>query len=125
MIQDRSGFIWFATANGVSKFDGHKFINYTTSDGLNSSNITNLIEGYRGEIYFGNHEKGFNVYSGGKIVKYSSQTEQNPVFRGMIMDGAQLYSYYINNISIVSSENTMNLFKVRLLNVMQKLAVNF
>lgn len=114
MIQDRNGFIWFATANGVSKFDGHKFINYSTSDGLNSSNITNLIEAPNGDIYFGNHEKGFNVYTGGKIVNYSNPTEHNPVFRGMIMDGAQLYSYYITNICMVNSENTMNLFKGRI-----------
>lgn len=111
LIQDRNGYIWFETANGVSKFDGHRFINYTTSDGLNSSNITNLIEGSSGEIFFGNHDKGFNVYAGGKILNYSNQTEQNLLFRGMIMDGAQLYSYYVTNISIVNSENTMNLFK--------------
>lgn len=111
LIQDRNGFIWFGTANGVSKFDGHKFINYTTSDGLNSSNITNLIEGTNGEIYFGNHEKGFNVYTGGKIVNYSNQTEQNLLFRGMFMDADKLYSYYANNISIVNPDSTINLFK--------------
>ncbi len=111
LIQDRNGYMWFATANGVSKFDGHRFINYTTSDGLNSSNITNLIEGTNGELYFGNHDKGFNIYAGSKIVNYSNPTEQNLLFRGMFMDGVQLYSYYANNVSIVNSENTINLFK--------------
>jgi len=110
MIQYRNGYMWFVTANGVSKFDGHKFINYSTTDGLNSSNITNLIEGSDGKIYFGNNEKGFNVYIGGKIETYSNQTEQSPAIKGMIIDGDRLYSYYVNNISKVSSENTMNLF---------------
>jgi len=111
MIQDRNGFIWFATANGVSKFDGHKFMNYTTSNGLNSNNITNLIESSNGELYFGNYEKGFNVYSGGKLLKYSNQTVQNVALGGMIIDGDKLYSYYSSNVSIVSRENTLNLFK--------------
>ena len=76
MIQDRNGFMWFATANGVSKFDSHNFINYSTNDGLNSSNIINLIEGPNGEIYFGNYEKGYNVYSGDKIENYSEQQKK-------------------------------------------------
>lgn len=111
MIQDRNGFMWFATANGVSMFDGHKFKNYTTNDGLNSNNIITLIEGSSGEIYFGNEFKGFNVYNDGKIEKYSHQTVQNIIIIGMFTDGDKLYSYYTNNISIVSPENTMNLFK--------------
>ena len=111
MIQDRNRYIWLATSNGVSKFDGHKFINYGTSDGLTSSNITNLIEGSNGEIYFGNYEKGFNLYAGDKIVKYSNHLEKSLSIGGLIMEGDKLYSYNSNNISIVSSEKTMNLFK--------------
>ena len=67
LIQDRNGYIWLATANGVSKFDGHHFINYSTKDGLNSSNIINLIEGPGGEIFFGNIENSINVFKEGKI----------------------------------------------------------
>lgn len=111
LIQDKDGYIWFATANGVSKFDGHKFINFSTADGLNSSNITNLVEGPNGELYFGNHEKGINKYNRGKIENYSNPTEQNLLFKGMITDGDKLYSYYANNISIVNPNSTINLFK--------------
>ncbi|THB80285.1 MAG: PAS domain S-box protein [Desulfobacteraceae bacterium] len=28
MIQDRHGFLWFGTGNGISKFNGYEFINY-------------------------------------------------------------------------------------------------
>ncbi|MBK7159519.1 MAG: hypothetical protein IPH77_13515 [Ignavibacteria bacterium] len=57
MMQDREGYMWFATANGVSRFDGHKFTNYSTKDGLNTNSIICLIEGNKGEIYFGNEKK--------------------------------------------------------------------
>ncbi|MCK7556190.1 hypothetical protein MKQ70_14665 [Chitinophaga sedimenti] len=32
-VQDRDGFIWFATPTGVSKFDGKRFRNYTKKTG--------------------------------------------------------------------------------------------
>ncbi len=33
MIQDRHGFLWFATGNGVSRFNGYEFTNYTANAG--------------------------------------------------------------------------------------------
>ena len=110
MIQDRNGFMWFATANGVSQFDGHKFNNFTTKDGLNSNSIICLTEGNKGKIYFGNEKEGFNIFDKGKIEKYSYQKERNPVIIGMLTDGDKLYSYYDNNISKVTTDNTLNLF---------------
>ena len=71
MMQDREGYMWFATANGVSRFDGHKFTNFNTKDGLNSNSIICLTEGSNGEIYFGNEKEGFNIFDKGKIEKYS------------------------------------------------------
>jgi len=32
--QDSRGFIWLAAGDGISRFDGYKFRNYTTDDGL-------------------------------------------------------------------------------------------
>jgi ligand-binding sensor domain-containing protein len=109
MMQDREGYMWFATANGVSRFDGHKFTNFTTKDGLNSNSIICLTEGSRGEIYFGNEKEGFDIYDKGKIEKYSHPTERNPVIIGMLTSGDKLYSYYGNNISKVTEDKTLNL----------------
>ncbi|MBK8983573.1 MAG: hypothetical protein IPM38_14970 [Ignavibacteria bacterium] len=111
LIQDSNGYMWFATANGVSKFDGHNFTNYSTADGLNTGSIISLMEGQNGEIYFGNIEKGFNVYSRDKIENYSDQSFQNIVMKGMFTVQDQLYSYSKNNITGVNPDNTMNLFK--------------
>ena len=109
MMQDREGYMWFATANGVSRFDGHKFTNYSTKDGLNTNSIICLIEGNKGEIYFGNEKEDFNIFDNGKIRKYSYQTEQNHIIIGMLTDGDKLYSYYDNNLSKVTKDNTLNL----------------
>ncbi|MBK7446273.1 MAG: hypothetical protein IPJ45_09675 [Ignavibacteria bacterium] len=94
MMQDREGYMWFATANGVSRFDGHKFTNYSTKDGLNTNSIICLIEGNKGEIYFGNEKEDFNIFDNGKIEKYSYQTERKLIIIGMLTDGEKLFSYY-------------------------------
>src|SRR5262249_2600237 len=30
LVQDSHGYLWFCTAEGLSRFDGYKFTNYTT-----------------------------------------------------------------------------------------------
>ncbi len=75
IIQDRDGFIWFATANGMSKFDGKRFTTFRTIDGLNSNSIISLAEGKNGELYIGNFEKGINVFRNGRIENYYTESE--------------------------------------------------
>jgi ligand-binding sensor domain-containing protein len=75
IIQDRSGFIWFATINGMSKFDGKRFTTFRTNDGLNSNSIISLVEGENGELYIGNYEKGINVLRNGRIENYCSEID--------------------------------------------------
>ncbi|HWK02507.1 MAG TPA: histidine kinase [Puia sp.] len=41
-LQDKNGFIWFATNQGVSRFDGRTFRNYTKEDGLPDNDILKL-----------------------------------------------------------------------------------
>jgi len=73
IIQDRNGFIWFATINGISRFDGKRFKTFRTNDGLNSNSITSLAEGENGEIYIGNYEKGINILRNDRIENYCSE----------------------------------------------------
>jgi len=48
MLQDKKGFMWFATWDGLSKFDGYKFHNYKVQPGDNyimkSNRIQNIYE---------------------------------------------------------------------------------
>ncbi|MBI2417732.1 MAG: hypothetical protein HYV28_07480 [Ignavibacteriales bacterium] len=73
IIQEKSGFIWFATLNGISRFDGQHFSTFRTPDGLNSNSIISLVEGKNGELYFGNYEKGINVLKNGRIENYCNE----------------------------------------------------
>lgn len=49
--QDSRGFLWFCTADGVSRFDGYSFTNYTTDDGLPHRVVNDLLETRSGVIW--------------------------------------------------------------------------
>ena len=73
ILQDRDGFIWAATQNGLCRFDGTHFITYGTKDGLNSNSIIGLANGMNGELYAGSYENGINVIKNGKIENYCNE----------------------------------------------------
>jgi len=99
IIQGRDGFIWFATLNGMSRFDGKHFTTYRTTDGLNSNTITALAEGNRGELYIGNYEKGVNVLQNGRIENYCDNIHGKSLAISYLMvvpagkDEQKLYAY--------------------------------
>src|SRR5665811_1902346 len=39
-----SRFLWFCTAEGLSRFDGYRFTNYTTAQGLPDNEIEDFLE---------------------------------------------------------------------------------
>lgn len=73
IIQDKEGLIWFATANGISRFDGSHFKTYHVTDGLNSNSNTSIAEGKSGELFIANYEKGINLLKGGKITSFCAK----------------------------------------------------
>jgi ligand-binding sensor domain-containing protein len=50
--QDKSGFMWFCTETGVSRFDGSSFTNFTVEEGLEDNDILGLFEDRQGRIWF-------------------------------------------------------------------------
>ncbi|MCD4665786.1 MAG: hypothetical protein K8R68_11000, partial [Bacteroidales bacterium] len=52
LLQDTKGYVWFATENGVAKFDGYKFRNYNVKDGLPSNSTLQIYEGDKGRLWF-------------------------------------------------------------------------
>ncbi|MBZ0242969.1 MAG: hypothetical protein K8F24_07130, partial [Bacteroidales bacterium] len=99
IVQDHDGFIWFATLNGISRFDGKHFTNYSTNNGLNSNTIIALAVGNKGELYIGNYERGINVLRNNKIENYISEArgEQSPIsymlYTSTGPDQQKIYAY--------------------------------
>lgn len=64
MVQDTGLYLWFATDNGVSRFDGRNFRNFTTRDNLSHNSITGLYATPDGSVYASTYGKGIDVFRG-------------------------------------------------------------
>ena len=61
-LQDKKGNLWFATtADGVFRYDGTSFTQFTTKDGLNSNGVFAIFEDKKGIIWFGT-DKGLSRF---------------------------------------------------------------
>lgn len=63
---DGYGNLWLATNNGLSKFNGKRFDNFTTTNGLPSNEITDLL--FTNDLLFIGTKKGLCLYNGNKII---------------------------------------------------------
>jgi len=53
MAQDRSGYLWVGTENGLYRYDGNRFRRYGPSEGLYARTIQNLFLGRDGTLFVG------------------------------------------------------------------------
>jgi len=66
-IQDKEGFMWFATENGLSRFDGKNFKTFTTKDGLPDNEILKLFVDSEGRLWIMPFKPSICYYYKGKI----------------------------------------------------------
>lgn len=63
-LQDKDGNLWFGTTGeGLYQYDGTRFRQFTTKDGLFSNTVWDLLEDREGRIWVGT-DAGANVYEG-------------------------------------------------------------
>jgi ligand-binding sensor domain-containing protein/two-component sensor histidine kinase len=51
IVPDTHGFLWFCTAEGLSRFDGYRFVNYGTEKGLPHRSVRDLLESSDGTYW--------------------------------------------------------------------------
>ena len=70
LLQDRAGYLWVGTQNGLFRYDGAVFVAFGQADGLPSSSIDTLVEGPDGALWVAT-SKGSRV---------ARETGSNPSF---------------------------------------------
>lgn len=82
-LQDRQGFLWFATRNGLNKYDGSKVIVYrhdpSDPNTLSSNYVWHLFEDHSGILWVGTWGGGLNKFdpTTEKFTRYQHD-ENNP-----------------------------------------------
>src|SRR5437899_1605448 len=67
ILRDSRGFVWFATADGLSRFDGYGFTSYGTAQGLPHPNVYSILESRSGVIWIG---------TGGGLCRFATRAER-------------------------------------------------
>lgn len=87
-VQDKQGFIWFATPTGVSKFDGKRFRNYSKKDGLTDNDIIKVYADSKGRVWFFTLDGLVSYYN-----RYTIHTSANDT--GLLLDPRGQYMQYM------------------------------
>jgi signal transduction histidine kinase/ligand-binding sensor domain-containing protein len=75
ILQTRDGFLWIATDNGLSRFDGFTFdtIDRKTHPALQSSRISTLLEDQSGNLWFGTFGGGLYTVKKDTLLRFSDK----------------------------------------------------
>ncbi|WP_276131646.1 ligand-binding sensor domain-containing protein [Polluticoccus soli] len=68
-LQDKAGNLWFGTTGeGVYRYDGKSFTQFTTNDGLSGNTVWSVLEDRSGNIWFGT-DNGASRFDGATITR--------------------------------------------------------
>lgn len=76
--------MWFGTHEGVSRFDGYGFTNYTTADGLGHPIVTGIFEDPRGRLWL----MWLNPYDA-SLARLIDDPQEAAQFQAVVSEGRQ------------------------------------
>lgn len=79
MVQDNKGFLWMATGEGLSRFDGVSLITYTEADSLADNYVASLILDKSGALWCGHGNGQLSYYNGTQFTKIAIDDVSAPI----------------------------------------------
>jgi signal transduction histidine kinase/ligand-binding sensor domain-containing protein len=61
LLQDSRGYLWAGTFEGLSRFDGSRFVSYSTEDGLGNYVVNGLAEDRQGRLWVATNGGGISL----------------------------------------------------------------
>ena len=96
IFQDRQGFLWFGTSDGLNRYDGYSFKHYKhdpgNSNSLSHNNMSAITEDHDGMLWFGTVEAGLN--------KFDRKSGTFTRYRHDPADSSSLASDHISNLCL-------------------------
>lgn len=101
--QDRQGFMWFCTDRGISRYDGHEFLNFGAAEGLKDLLVYSVFEDSKGNFWVNTYEGGLYRFDGKRFQKLrlpGTDSINNMLFTAEDRKG---HLYFIGNWFYVST----------------------
>lgn len=74
ILQTRDGYLWLATNNGLTRFDGARFAVFDRSaEGIRSQRVRSLLEDSKGTLWAGSEDGMLIRYRNGKFKTYTAE----------------------------------------------------
>jgi ligand-binding sensor domain-containing protein/two-component sensor histidine kinase len=111
IYQDSKGFIWIGTFEGLSRYDGYKFTNYSTLNGLSHNFINSLYEA-NGKLLVAENNGAVDIIENSVIQKgFKLPSAVNYIMPGnnrllLTTDTAGFYEYTNDTIIYPLQQNT-------------------
>ena len=126
-FQDSTGFIWFCTDQGISRFDGHSFDNFTSNDGLPDNEVFQAIEDPGGRIWLTSYNRKVCFICNGIVYNAANSAlcryiESDPLFQNirqgeghtapkLLFEGFQNLSKRLMLYAYASAEEVVHLYR--------------
>lgn len=96
VFQDKKGFLWFGTDNGVVRFDGTEFEVFHTKDGLSDPVVFGFTQDYKDRIWFRSFSGKLSYFENGKVHRYAfndsiDQIEQLGIMKFYVNENDDLH----------------------------------
>jgi signal transduction histidine kinase/ligand-binding sensor domain-containing protein len=91
IVRDSRGFMWFATNDGLSRFDGYGFTNYTVEQGLPHRRVMDFLEAANGEFWvatYGGLVRFTPAAAALPTTVLANDTKSPPMFTVVLPDGS-------------------------------------
>ena len=112
IFQDRKGWIWLGTSQGLSRFDGSHFVNFThnpeDSSSLSGSLVRVIFEDSKGNLLIGTENGGLNVFDREKE-RFLHPYKNHPEFKSKEVSVNTIKDDHDGNLYIGTDRNLLRI----------------
>jgi ligand-binding sensor domain-containing protein/serine phosphatase RsbU (regulator of sigma subunit) len=125
VFQDKDGYFWFATQSGVSKFNGHEFIDFNPIKALVGIDAVSILQDAKGRICIGTNTGGLFIYDYTKTIVFNKKNGlRSDVIRKLYLDSKGILwiltsegAFQLINDKIVPFKDPENIFSFGVLSM--------
>jgi len=112
IFQDRKGWVWLGTSQGLSRFDGYRFVNFMPSpedtSSLSGSLVRVIFEDSKGNLYIGTENGGLNKFNREKE-RFFHPYANNPEFKSKELSVNAIIEDANGNLFIGTDRNLLKI----------------